>query len=228
MHGIDEVIKAVEADIQTPERCLMKNPVVQKLARGELTREELGRWALEMYWESHEFPNTYAAAYVRCPVPEVRRFLFENIYEEETGGLMAGSIPHIELKFRFIESLGFTRGQILNSPPLPATQAYLEFRELLFTTRPWVVAVGAYAVGAENQVVEPFKLIAEGLRTHYGVSKHDAIFYDIHSVADEAHGDVGLRILHEHCRTPELQDELYRAALRVAYTYNHYYLAGLA
>lgn len=228
MKGIDEVIKAIEADLQDRDRCLMKNPTVQRISRGELSREDLRRWALEMYWESHEFPNTYAAAYVNCPVPEARRFLFENIYEEETGGLMSGSIPHIDLKFRFIESLGFQRDEILSGTPLPATQAYLDFRELLFKTKPWVVAVGAYALGAENQVIEPFKMIADGLRAHYGMSKHDSVFYDIHSVADEAHGEVGLRIVRQYCRAPDLQEELYRCALRAAYTYNHYYVAGLA
>ena len=43
-----------------------------------------------------DFPIMVGWAYVRCPVPEVRRSLAENLYEEETGGLVAGS-PHPEL-----------------------------------------------------------------------------------------------------------------------------------
>ena len=42
-----------------------------------------------------DFPVMVGWAYVRCPVPEVRRSLAENLYEEETGGLVAGAITGI-------------------------------------------------------------------------------------------------------------------------------------
>src|SRR5262249_45943194 len=38
-----------------------------------------------------DFPVMVGWAYVRCPVAEVRRSLAENLYEEETGGLVAGA-----------------------------------------------------------------------------------------------------------------------------------------
>ena len=40
-----------------------------------------------------DFPVMVGRAYVRCPIPAIRRSLAENLYEEETGGLVAGS-PH--------------------------------------------------------------------------------------------------------------------------------------
>ncbi|MGV3623627.1 MAG: iron-containing redox enzyme family protein, partial [Archangium sp.] len=43
-----------------------------------------------------DFPVLVGRAYVQCPIPEVRRELAENLYEEETGGLHAGR-PHPEL-----------------------------------------------------------------------------------------------------------------------------------
>ena len=43
-----------------------------------------------------DFPIMVGWAYVRCPIAAVRRRLAENLYEEETGGLAAGS-PHPEL-----------------------------------------------------------------------------------------------------------------------------------
>ncbi|MCA9643966.1 MAG: iron-containing redox enzyme family protein, partial [Myxococcales bacterium] len=43
-----------------------------------------------------DFPVLVARAYVVCPLPEVRRELIENVFEEETGGLSAGR-PHPEL-----------------------------------------------------------------------------------------------------------------------------------
>ena len=43
-----------------------------------------------------DFPVMVGWAYVQCPIAEVRRELAENLYEEETGGLIAGR-PHPEL-----------------------------------------------------------------------------------------------------------------------------------
>jgi len=40
-----------------------------------------------------DFPVMVGRAYVQCPIPQVRRDLAENLYEEETGGLVAGR-PH--------------------------------------------------------------------------------------------------------------------------------------
>ena len=43
-----------------------------------------------------DFPVMVGWAYVQCPIAEVRRDLAENLYEEETGGVIAGR-PHPEL-----------------------------------------------------------------------------------------------------------------------------------
>ena len=40
-----------------------------------------------------DFPIMVGWAYVQCPIAEVRRDLAENLYEEETGGIIAGR-PH--------------------------------------------------------------------------------------------------------------------------------------
>ena len=40
-----------------------------------------------------DFPTMIARAFVQCRIPEVRKELVENLYEEETGGLAAGR-PH--------------------------------------------------------------------------------------------------------------------------------------
>src|SRR5258708_25981885 len=43
-----------------------------------------------------DFPVLVGWAYVQCPIAEVRRDLAENLYEEETGGVIAGK-PHPEV-----------------------------------------------------------------------------------------------------------------------------------
>jgi pyrroloquinoline-quinone synthase len=52
-----------------------------------------------------DFPVLVGWAYVQCPVAEVRRDLAENLYEEETGGKIAGK-PHPELFLEYPRGLG--------------------------------------------------------------------------------------------------------------------------
>src|SRR5688500_1997601 len=52
-----------------------------------------------------DFPVLVGWAYVQCPIPAVRRLLAENLYEEETGGLVAKR-PHPELFLEYPRGLG--------------------------------------------------------------------------------------------------------------------------
>src|SRR5678809_409388 len=52
-----------------------------------------------------DFPVLIGRAYVACPIAAVRRELAENLYEEETGGLVAGR-PHPELFLEYPRGLG--------------------------------------------------------------------------------------------------------------------------
>src|SRR3954469_18304920 len=52
-----------------------------------------------------DFPVMLGWAYVQCPIPEVRNDLAENLYEEETGGVVAGR-PHPELFLEYPRGLG--------------------------------------------------------------------------------------------------------------------------
>ena len=52
-----------------------------------------------------DFPVLVGWAYVQCPMAEARRALAENLYEEETGKLVAGK-PHPELFLCYPRGLG--------------------------------------------------------------------------------------------------------------------------
>src|SRR5687767_8639275 len=82
-----------------------------------LTRPGLSRAQLLVHFQHEyavyvrDFPVLLARALGQVPdVPEVRRSLAENLYEEQTGGL-SKSAPHPELFLRMMEGLGYTRSQ---------------------------------------------------------------------------------------------------------------------
>ena len=73
-----------------------------------------------------DFPILLARVYIQCPIAEVRAELAENIYEEETGGLVAGA-PHPELFLDFPKGLGMDLKRFMHIELMPAAKRYRTF-----------------------------------------------------------------------------------------------------
>jgi pyrroloquinoline-quinone synthase len=96
-----------------------------------------------------DFPVMVGWAYVRCPVAAVRRGLAENLYEEETGGLAAGS-PHPELFLEYPRGLGMELQRFENVQLLPAAQAYRNFLDEAIQHYGWEIAVAVVTIFIEG------------------------------------------------------------------------------
>jgi len=96
-----------------------------------------------------DFPIMVGWAYVQCPIAEVRRALAENIYEEETGGLVAGS-PHPELFLEYARGLGMDLARFDKVELLPAARRYKEFLEHAIRLRGWEVAAAVVTIFIEG------------------------------------------------------------------------------
>jgi len=70
-----------------------------------------------------DFPIFVGWAYVQCPIAEVRRDLAENLYEEETGGLIAGK-PHPELFLEYPRGLGMDLARFAHVELGPHARAF--------------------------------------------------------------------------------------------------------
>jgi pyrroloquinoline quinone (PQQ) biosynthesis protein C len=96
-----------------------------------------------------DFPILVGWAFVRCPIPEVRRSLAENLYEEETGGLAAGS-PHPELFLQYPRGLGMELKRFENVQLLPAAQRYRDFLDEATQHYGWDIAVAIVTIFIEG------------------------------------------------------------------------------
>jgi pyrroloquinoline-quinone synthase len=100
-----------------------------------------------------DFPVLVGRAYVQCPVPEARRELAENLYEEETGKLYAGR-PHPELFLEYPRGLGFDLKRFETVELLPAARAYRNTLDELTTSRGWAVAAAVVTLFIEGTPYE--------------------------------------------------------------------------
>lgn len=100
-----------------------------------------------------DFPVMVGRAYVQCPVPEARRELAENLYEEETGGLHAGR-PHPELFLEYPKGLGFDLKRFETVELLPAAREYRHVLDRLTTSCGWPTAAAVVTLFIEGTPYE--------------------------------------------------------------------------
>ncbi|MEZ4286810.1 MAG: iron-containing redox enzyme family protein [Polyangiales bacterium] len=104
-----------------------------------------------------DFPVLVARAYVQCPIAEVRRELAENIYEEETGGLVAGR-PHPDLFLEYPKGLGMDLGRFESVQLLKGAATYRAMLDDTTTNHGWAVAAAVSTLFIEGTAYERHEL----------------------------------------------------------------------
>jgi pyrroloquinoline-quinone synthase len=102
-------------------------------------------------------------AFIQCPSPAVRQSLAENLYEEETGGLVAGR-PHPELFLEYPRGLGMDLHRFESVVLLPAAQRYRDFLDQATSSRGWEVAAAVSTLFLEGTPFERGELDASAPR----------------------------------------------------------------
>jgi len=59
------------------------HPIRTLLLTGRLTKEQLQGWAKNQFHEFRNIHRFFGIRYQKCPIPELRRALLENMVEEE-------------------------------------------------------------------------------------------------------------------------------------------------
>lgn len=117
---------------------------------GRVPRERL-HLHFEQEYETfvRDFPVMIGWAFVQCPIAEVRRDLAENLYEEETGGVIAGR-PHPELFLEYPRGLGFDLARFERVELLPKARAFREALDLYTQKRGWAQACAVTTIFLEG------------------------------------------------------------------------------
>lgn len=206
----DELIEELQNALQT--RYPRPHPIRQLLLSGRLTREQLQWWAKNQFHEFRNIHRFFGVRYQKCPVPELRRMLLENMVEEEGEDLFGGRYPsHRELWVRFAEGIGIPRDEILAYEPLPGIRAALEMYVALVQQSHWAVAIGTGLVfegGGPKRMAEERR----ALERHYPWIPSQALdFFRVHEYHDEGHGTMVTEVIKRYCMEVHLQEEMRRA-----------------
>jgi pyrroloquinoline-quinone synthase len=175
-----------------------------------------------------DFPVLLSRVHARCPHPEVRQDLAENIYEEETGKLSKG-VPHPELFLVMMEGLGFPRARFTGIDLLPEAAAYRAWIDTVTTRRPWVEGAALVTIFVEGSVLDRRRIeatepedpvdIEEELRQNalvrcYGV---DLRFLDLkraHHMVETGHRKMAWKMVLDHATTERTAERVRRVLAR--------------
>jgi pyrroloquinoline quinone (PQQ) biosynthesis protein C len=122
-----------------------------------------------------DFPVMVGRAYVRCPIPAIRRSLAENLYEEETGGLVAGS-PHPLLFLEYPRGLGMDLKRFEHVQLLPAAERYRSFLDEATQHYGWDIAAAIVTIFVEGNSDERAAL-SGSTRTPPALEEHPLVKY---------------------------------------------------
>ena len=156
-----------------------------------------------------DFPVLIGRAFVQCPVATVRQDLAINLFEEETGGLVAGE-PHPELFLQYPQGLGFDMTRYENIELLPNARAYRTILDDLTQCRGWAVATTVSTIFVEGTSFERGELEESAqkrpvpeleehpLVRHYGLSLEHLALTKAHREVEGAHRASAWDIVIEH------------------------------
>jgi Iron-containing redox enzyme len=181
----------------------------------EFTSGRVPRDRLHIHFEQEyetyvrDFPVLIAWAYVQCPIAAVRRELAENLFEEETGGLVAGR-PHPELFLEYPRGLGMDLRRFDHVQLLPGARKYRELLDDCTRRRGWEVGAAVTTIFVEGTPFERGE-IDEGaprrpappleqhpLVVHYGLSLDALALTKAHRSVEGDHRAAAWRILLGH------------------------------
>ena len=156
-----------------------------------------------------DFPVLIGRGFIQCPVPEVRRELAENLFEEETGGLVAG-MPHPELFLRYPRGLGYDLSRFENIKLLPNATRYREFLDRATLDMGWAVSATVSTIFIEGTPYErgeveataekrPEKPLSEHpLVKHYGLGEEDLALTKAHREVEGEHRGAAWKIVRDY------------------------------
>ena len=192
----------------------------QHWAWSRFTTGEVPRELLHVHFQQEyatyvrDFPVMVGWAYVQCPIAEVRRDLAENLYEEETGGVIAGR-PHPELFLEYPRGLGMDLGRFDSIELGPAARRYRDVLDDHTQRRGWAVACAVTTIFLEGTDHERGELDpaaprrpappleAHPLVVHYGLPLEALALTKAHRKVEGSHREAAWRCVLDHVAVAE-------------------------
>jgi pyrroloquinoline-quinone synthase len=196
-----------ELDFRIAKHDLLTHPFYRAWAMGELTQEDLRRYAMQYFHHVAAFPDYLEMFESR---PQFNAELAQAVAENR-----AGEDGHAELWLDFAEGMGADRAMVSNEQPLPEIQALIETFQSIAREGSAAEALAAF-YAYESQVPRIAEEKARGLKEMYGADEKTCGYFTLHQTADIHHARVWNEQLEKQTRNADGQTKALAAAVRIA------------
>lgn len=197
---------------------LLKHPFYVAWTEGKLTREQLGHYAEQYFYNVLAEPTYLSAVHFNtphfhdaenCGDISVRQEVLKNLIDEEHG-----EKNHPALWKAFAFALGANDASLANAAALPETDNLVStFRDICIN-EPFYAGLAALHA-FESQVPDIAAVKIDGLAKFYGMTDPaDYEFFSVHQVADIYHSQAEWSIIERFADSPEKQAEVLAATRR--------------
>ena len=171
------------------------------------------KMTLQGYQLTKNFLEYIENLYFHCPLPNHKRRLLFNMFEEETGKLSKTN-NHVTLMQNFITALGISKDEREEEVSYPETQELIDYRMNLVKDKDkYHMGVAAVQIASEGQNLETKASEARHtlLIREFGMKEEDLLFFSVHQREDVGHVRQGVELVVDLCDTPEKQEEALHA-----------------
>jgi pyrroloquinoline-quinone synthase len=203
------------------------HPLSRAWAAGELTKAQLGEYAIQHFYYIDPIPQQFAQLYARLPDLDARQHLLENLIGEEMP--QAPGKRHPDLMRKFARACGVPDERLLAAEPngeiLPTTRAMRAWIWELAGVRHIAESCAGIMVALEGQLPTLYPKYVAAMR-RMGFTEDDLEFFHVHIEGDTEHAHVGLELTDRYATTAELQQRAI-AAVRASASMRYSMLDGI-
>lgn len=204
----EQFVELIRSELSKPGQGMLNHPVVLEMEAGTATTAQLKLWTEQFYLHISKMLPWIGLMFTNCPHEEVRTTLVKNLAEECLGNF-TNTAAHPDLLLRYAEALGDDPDRIRAAEQLPAGRRLTDYFEFMGRCREWYVPLAAIGIGLESFVPETFTRIVEANKANYSMTDEQLIFWTMHILADEEHGDEGIEIVSEWVTDAEGRRNVY-------------------
>lgn len=173
-----------------------RDPLVEGLLLGELSREGVKLWFMQAAFVVRDFTRIISAIHSNCPYEDGRLLMAENLWEEHGEGLPERE--HYTLVKRLIKALGAADEEMESARPLPETTAYVEHCFTVARERSFLEAITSIGFGIEYFMPKFFGIAARSLRENYGLTEYDVEYLTVHIEEDADHANRAIALIRKY------------------------------
>ena len=204
----EEFVTLLRAECSQPGHGMQDHPLVQAMEAGTATIPQLQLFTEQFYLHISRMLPWIGAIYVRCPHEEVRTALVKNLAEECTG-YQTHTDAHPTLLLEFAKALGSDPELIKTGEQLTEGRRLTDYFEFMGLCRDWYVPLSAIGIGLESFVPDTFTRIVAAMKNNYDMTDEQLIFWTMHIIADEEHGDEGIEMVSEYALTADARKHVF-------------------